>query len=94
MRNGLLHRAGVLSFGVYLVHIPMVVLLESMNGQLRFCAAIAATFAAAAVLSAFVEKPGIAFGRALGRWIVERANAKLVKITGRLLRHNREIVRP
>lgn len=76
MRIGLLHRAGALSFGVYLVHIPMVVLLESMNGQLRFCAAIGATFAAAAVLSALVERPWIAFGHALGQWIVDRANAK------------------
>jgi peptidoglycan/LPS O-acetylase OafA/YrhL len=78
MRIRLLHRAGELSFGVYLVHIPMIVLMGSINGygQWRFCASIAATFAAASVLSAFIEKPGIAFGRALGHWIIDRAKAK------------------
>ena len=73
MRSGLLQRIGVLSFGVYLVHMPIVILFESVNGQWRFCAAIAVTFASAAVLSSLVEKPGIAFGRALGQRIVDRA---------------------
>jgi peptidoglycan/LPS O-acetylase OafA/YrhL len=76
MRIGFLHKVGVLSFGVYLVHMPMVVWLEPVNCQWRFFAAIAATFAAAALLSAWVEKPGIAFGRALGRLIVDRPIAK------------------
>jgi peptidoglycan/LPS O-acetylase OafA/YrhL len=78
MRIPFLHRIGELSFGIYLVHIPMIVLMGSLNGfgQWRFCAAIAATVGAASVLSAFIERPGIAFGRALGHWIVDRAKAK------------------
>jgi peptidoglycan/LPS O-acetylase OafA/YrhL len=86
MRIGLLHKVGVLSFGVYLVHIPMIDLFGPMNGQWRLLAAVAATFAAAAVLSAWVEKPGIAFGRALGQWIVDRARPKPA------CENNREII--
>ncbi len=78
MRIGLLHRIGEVSFGVYLVHIPMIVLFGSRYGygDGQFCASIAATFAAAAALSAIVEKPGIAFGRGLGHWVLDRAKAK------------------
>jgi peptidoglycan/LPS O-acetylase OafA/YrhL len=77
MRIPFLRRTGELSFGIYLVHIPMIILMGSINGygQWPFLAAIAATVVAAGVLSAFVEKPGIAFGRALGHWIVDRAIA-------------------
>ena len=72
MRTRGLRKIGELSFGVYLVHIPMVVFFVSRfgYGQWQFCAAIVATFAAAAVLSALIERPGIAFGRDLGRWIL------------------------
>ncbi len=78
MRIGLLRRIGEVSFGVYLVHIPMIVLLGSLYGygEAQFCASMAATFAAAAALSAVIEKPGIAFGRGLGHWVLDRAKAK------------------
>ena len=73
--NWTLHRIGEVSFGVYLVHIPMIVLFGSRYGYgaAQFCASIAATFAAAAALSAVIEKPGIAFGRGLGHWVLDRA---------------------
>jgi peptidoglycan/LPS O-acetylase OafA/YrhL len=78
MRIELLHRIGEVSFGVYLVHIPMIVLFGSRYGygDGQFCASIVATFAAAAALSEIVEKPGIAFGRGLGHWVLDRAKAK------------------
>ena len=74
MRTGPLRKAGELSFGVYLVHIPMIVFFGSRfgYGPWQFCASIAATFAAAAVLSALIERPGFALGRDLGRWVVAR----------------------
>ena len=77
MRVGLLRKAGELSFGVYLVHVPMIVLFGSRYGfgPLQFLAAIAATFAAAAVLSALIEKPAIAFGREFGYWLLARRPA-------------------
>ena len=77
MRVGLLRKTGELSFGVYLVHVPMIVLIGSRYGfgPLQFSAAIAATFAAAAVLSALIEKPAIAFGRELGHWLLARRPA-------------------
>ena len=78
MQGGLLRKTGELSFGVYLVHMPMMVLFGSRYGYgpLQFCAAIAATFGAAAVLSALIERPGIAFGRKLGHWLLARLAAK------------------
>jgi peptidoglycan/LPS O-acetylase OafA/YrhL len=78
MQAGFLRKAGELSFGVYLVHMPMIVLFGSRYGygQWQFFAAIAATFAAAAMLSALVERPGIAFGRKLGDWLLAGAAAK------------------
>ena len=77
MRVGLLRKTGELSFGVYLVHVPIIVLFGSRYGfgPLQFLAAIAATFAAAAVLSALIEKPAIAFGRELGYWLLARRPA-------------------
>jgi peptidoglycan/LPS O-acetylase OafA/YrhL len=68
MQARVLRKAGELSFGVYLVHIPTIVLFGSRYGYapLQFCASIAASFAAAAALSALIERPGIAFGRDLG----------------------------
>ncbi len=65
MRAGLLRRVGELSFGVYLVHMPMIDLFGSRfgYGPPAFAAAFAATFAFAAVLARVVEKPAIAFGR-------------------------------
>jgi peptidoglycan/LPS O-acetylase OafA/YrhL len=77
MRIGLLRKTGELSFGVYLVHVPMIVLFGSRYGfgPLQFLAAIAATFAAAAVLSALIEKPAIAFGREFGYWLLARRPA-------------------
>lgn len=78
MQVGLLHKTGELSFGVYLVHIPMIVLIGSRYGfgPLQFSAAIAATFAAAAVISALIEKPAIAFGRKLGHGLLAHAALK------------------
>jgi peptidoglycan/LPS O-acetylase OafA/YrhL len=78
MRTPGLRKIGELSFGVYLVHIPMVVFFGSHfgYGQWQFCASIAATFAAAAVLSALIERPGIAFGRDLGGWILAGLKVK------------------
>ncbi len=77
MRFAPLRKTGELSFGVYLVHMPMIVLIGSRfgHGPLQFSAGIAATFAAAAVLSALIEKPGIAFGRELGHWLLARGGA-------------------
>jgi peptidoglycan/LPS O-acetylase OafA/YrhL len=72
MQSRFLRKTGELSFGVYLLHIPMITLIGSRYdvGPLQFSAAIAATFAAAAALSALVEKPAIAFGRELGLWVL------------------------
>jgi peptidoglycan/LPS O-acetylase OafA/YrhL len=70
MRTAALRKTGELSFGIYLVHIPMLMFFGSRfgDGQWHFCASIAATFAAAAVLSALIERPGIALGRGLDPW--------------------------
>lgn len=78
MQTGFLRKAGELSFGVYLVHIPMIKFLGSRcgYGPWQFCASIAATFAAAAVLSGLIERPGIALGRDLGRWVLARATMR------------------
>ena len=78
MRTRVLRKTGELSFGVYLVHIPMILFFGSRlgYGQWQFCASIAATFAAAAALSALIERPGIALGRDLGRWILAGARVK------------------
>jgi peptidoglycan/LPS O-acetylase OafA/YrhL len=78
MRTQALRKTGELSFGVYLVHIPMILFFGSRlgYGQWQFCASIAATFVAAAVLSALIERPGIALGRDLGRWILAGARVK------------------
>ena len=56
---------------------PMIVLFGSRYGfgPSQFAAAIGATFAAAAVLSALVEKPAIVFGRKLGHWLLARLAA-------------------
>ena len=77
MRFALLRKTGELSFGVYLVHTPAIALIGSRGGHglLQFSAAIAATFAAASVLSALIERPGIAFGRELGHWLLARCGA-------------------
>lgn len=78
MRTRVLRTTGELSFGVYLVHIPMIVFFGSRYGYgpWQFCASIAVTFAAAALLSALIERPGIAFGRDLGRWVLAAASTK------------------
>jgi peptidoglycan/LPS O-acetylase OafA/YrhL len=75
MQTRVLRRSGELSFGVYLVHIPMLVFFGSRfgYGPWQFCASIAATFAAAAALSALIERPGIALGRELGRRVLASA---------------------
>jgi peptidoglycan/LPS O-acetylase OafA/YrhL len=72
MHISLLRKTGELSFGVYLVHMPMIVLIGSRYGfgPLLFSAAIAAAFAAAAALSALIEKPAIASGHKLGNWVL------------------------
>jgi len=77
MQSDLLRKTGELSFGIYLVHLPMIVIIGSRYGfgPLQFSAAIAATFAAAAVLSTRIEKPGIAFGRKFGDWLLARGAA-------------------
>jgi peptidoglycan/LPS O-acetylase OafA/YrhL len=78
MQTQVLRKAGELSFGVYLLHIPMIVFFGSRYGYglFQFCASIAATFAVAAGLSALIERPGIAFGRELGRWILAGPKVK------------------
>ena len=78
MRTRVLRKIGELSFGVYLVHIPMIMFFGSRfgYGQWQFCASIAVTFAAAAALSALIERPGIAFGRDLSRWVLAGARVK------------------
>jgi peptidoglycan/LPS O-acetylase OafA/YrhL len=78
MRSQVLRKTGELSFGVYLVHIPMILFFGSRigYGQWQFCASIAATFAAAAVLSALIERPGIALGRDLGGRILAGESLK------------------
>ncbi|HZZ60082.1 MAG TPA: acyltransferase [Roseiarcus sp.] len=69
MRARVLRRSGELSFGVYLVHMPMIDLFGQRlgYGQPALAAAVAATFALAAVLWRVVERPGIGFGRRIGR---------------------------
>ena len=64
LRARVLRRTGELSFGVYLIHLPMIDLIGS---RLGFATAIAATFACAALLSRAVEKPAIAFGARIRR---------------------------
>jgi len=66
MRASLLRRSGELSFGVYLVHMPMIDLFGSRFGYGQPAFAIAATFALAAVLSRIIENPATAFGRRIG----------------------------
>jgi peptidoglycan/LPS O-acetylase OafA/YrhL len=84
MQAGLLRKTGELSFGVYLVHIPIISLIESRCGlgPLQFFAAIAATFAAAAAFSALVERPGIAFGHKLGDWLPAAAKPAVPLMQG------------
>ena len=74
MQTPLLRRIGQWSFGVYLIHIPTVVLIRSKlgAGQIQFIISIAATFAFAAMLSKYVERPAIALGRAIGRAAFDR----------------------
>jgi peptidoglycan/LPS O-acetylase OafA/YrhL len=69
MRAGSLRRSGELSFCVYLVHLPMIDLFGRRlgYGQPALAAAIAATFAVAAVLSRVIEKPAIGFGHRIVR---------------------------
>jgi len=78
MQVGLLRKTCERSFGVYLVHIPVIVLIGSRYGfgSLQFSAAIAATFAIATALSALIEKPAIAFGREFGQWLLARGAAR------------------
>ena len=78
MQMPFLRRMGEWSFGVYLIHIPMVVFFRSKfgAGQLPFMVSIAATFAVAAMLSKYVERPAIALGRAIGRAALDRFAAK------------------
>jgi peptidoglycan/LPS O-acetylase OafA/YrhL len=77
MKVRFLRKTGEVSFGVYLLHVPMIILFGSRYGYgpLQFCAAVAATFGAAALLSALVEGPGIVFGRKLGDWLLVRVAA-------------------
>jgi peptidoglycan/LPS O-acetylase OafA/YrhL len=74
MRTRLLRRIGEWSFGVYLIHIPMVIVLRTKfgDGQFSFIISIAATFAIAALLSKYVERPAIRFGRGIGRLVLDR----------------------
>ena len=78
MRTRFLRKTGELSFGVYLVHIPIIIFFGSRfgYGPRQFCGALATAFAAAAVLSALIERPGIALGRDLGRWVLAAARAR------------------
>jgi peptidoglycan/LPS O-acetylase OafA/YrhL len=78
MRIGFLRKFGEWSFGIYLVHVPMLAFINAKfgYGQWQFELAIAATFAAAALLSRFAERPAIAFGREIGRRILSRIKTK------------------
>ncbi len=69
MRAKFLRRSGDISFGVYLIHIPMIEAFGSRYGygDPQFLAAAASTLAVASVLSATVERPAIALGREIGR---------------------------
>jgi peptidoglycan/LPS O-acetylase OafA/YrhL len=74
MQAAPLRKAGELSFGVYLAHMPIIILVLSRYGvgPLQFAAAIAASFAAATALSALIEKPAIAFGHEFGNRLLAR----------------------
>jgi peptidoglycan/LPS O-acetylase OafA/YrhL len=78
MRIGFLRKFGEWSFGIYLVHIPMLAFINARfgYGQWQFEIALAATLAAAAILSRIVEKPAIALGREIGRRILSRIETK------------------
>jgi peptidoglycan/LPS O-acetylase OafA/YrhL len=78
MRIGFLRKFGELSFGIYLVHVPMLALINAKfgAGQWQFEVAIAATIATAWVLSKLIEKPAIGLGREIGKRILARFEAK------------------
>jgi peptidoglycan/LPS O-acetylase OafA/YrhL len=78
MQTPLLRRIGEWSFGVYLIHIPMVIVLRTKfgDGQFSFIISIAATIAIAAMLSKYIERPAIGFGRGIGRLILDRMARK------------------
>ena len=96
MRFGFLHKTGELSFGVYLVHVPMIVVFGSRYGYgpLQFAAAIAAAFGAAALLSALVESPGIVFGRRLGQRLLAPYPRSATRATPTLSRVGAGCLRP
>ncbi|HZZ24891.1 MAG TPA: acyltransferase family protein [Roseiarcus sp.] len=60
MRTRVLRKTGELSFGVYLVHIPMIVFFGSRYGYgpWQFCASIGMTFAGRKVRDRFRARPG------------------------------------
>ncbi len=74
MQAAPLRKAGELSFGVYLAHMPIIILVLSRYGvgPAQFAAAIAASFAAATALSTLIEKPAIAFGHEFGHRLLAR----------------------
>jgi peptidoglycan/LPS O-acetylase OafA/YrhL len=69
MRYKPLLKVGDLSFGIYLVHIPMLAWINRTYGygQWQLEVAFVGTFVAAYVLSRLIEKPAIAFGHEIGR---------------------------
>jgi peptidoglycan/LPS O-acetylase OafA/YrhL len=69
MRTRFLLKLGEWSFGIYLIHIPMLAFVNAKfgYGQWQFEGAVAATILVAALLSKYVEKPAIALGHAVGR---------------------------
>jgi peptidoglycan/LPS O-acetylase OafA/YrhL len=69
MRYKPLLKVGDLSFGIYLVHIPMLAWMNKTfgYGQWQLEVAFIATFIVAFLLSRLIEKPAIAFGHEIGR---------------------------
>jgi peptidoglycan/LPS O-acetylase OafA/YrhL len=66
--------AGKISFGVYLLHFVVLMLVQARlvgHPQLSFFVITIITFAAATALHFAVEKPGIRAGHRLAKWTVE-----------------------
>ena len=69
LRLPVLKKIGDVSFGAYLTHMPVLLIIKAHfgAGQWQFFAALVATFAVAMLLHEIIEKPAISAGRAIGR---------------------------